>query len=235
MRYRKWLAALLTAATLSLPPVSEARESHFEGGAEEIEDYPVQTQDNGVHAWDETDDRADDWFTDSSKKEDYGSDSDDENGTGEDEEEKKKKARFIEICRDESFIYKMDRKTAHYTRIPHTIDEKMIDVWVKLEPLEYAPGEYTYPPKYYLEHYLIRPKRKQIQFLCEMEVTGRPGNDAAEDKIYDPRRWERLIPGSIEDTIFHAILQYKGKIHDESTANGKSVRDFVENTFNISL
>ncbi|MBR1761359.1 MAG: hypothetical protein IJ741_09320 [Schwartzia sp.] len=235
MRYGKWLAGLLAAAMLALPSGGEARESHFEGGSEEIEDEPIETKDTREAAWEESEVHADDWFTNPSKKEDYGSDEDDGSGTDEDEEEKKKKARFIEICRDESFIYKMDRKTAHYTRIPHTIDEKMIDVWVKLEPLETAPGEYTYPPKYYLEHYLIRPKRKQIQFLCEMEVSGRPGNDAAEDKIYDPRRWERLIPGSIEDTIYHAILQYKGKIYDESTANGKSARDYIENTFNISL
>ena len=67
-----------------------------------------------------------------------------------------------------------------------------------------------------------------------MEVSGRPGNDA-EDKRYDLRRWERLIPGSIEDTIYHAILQYKGKIHDESKADGTSVRDYIENTFNVSF
>ncbi len=125
-------------------------------------------------------------------------------------------------------------KTAHFTHIPHTIDEKMIDVWVKLEPLEYAPEDYSYPPKYFMEHYLLRLKRKQIQFLCEIEVSGRPNNET-EDKRYDPRRWETLIPGSIEDTIYHAVLQYKGKIHDESKANGTSVRDYVENTLNISL
>ena len=30
-------------------------------------------------------------------------------------------------------------------------------------------------------------------------------------------------------------LKHKGKIHDESAANGTSVRDYIENTFNISL
>ena len=229
MRYGKWLPAILMAAVLFLPMGIEARESHFEGGSEEIEAEPIETKDSREHAWDESEPRADDWFTNPSKNEDYGSDDkEDEDGS------QKKQSRFVEICRDESFIYSMDRKTAHFTRIPHTIDEKMIDVWVKLEPLEYAPGDYSYPPKYYLEHYLLRLKRKEIQFLCEIEVTGHPGNDA-EDKRYDPRRWERLIPGSIEDTVYHAVLQYKGKIHDESTANGRSVRDYVENTLNISL
>ena len=232
MRYGKWLAAVMAAAVFFAPTDMEARESHFEGGEEEIEDYPTRTQDEREHAWDESEDRADDWFTNPSEREDYGPDGED--GKDAEEAEKKKKARYIEICRDESFIYSMDRKAAFYTRIPHTIDEKMIDVWIKLEPLEYLPEDYTYPPKYYLEHYLLRPKRKQIQFLCEIEVSGRPANDV-EDKRYDPRRWERLIPGSIEDTIFHAVLQHKGKIHDESTANGTSVRDYIENTFNISL
>ena len=124
----------------------------------------METKETGEHARDESEPHADDWFTNPSEREDYGSDGED--GKDAEEAEKKKKARYIEICRDESFIYSMDRKAAFYTRIPHTIDEKMIDVWIKLEPLEYASEDYTYPPKYYLEHYLIRPKRKQIQFLC---------------------------------------------------------------------
>ena len=232
MRYGKWLTVMLAAVTLFLPSGLEARESRFEGEPEEIEDEQIEAKDTREHAWDDTEPYADDWFTNPSEKEDYGPDSDD--GKDAEDAEQKRKARYIEICRDESFIYSMDRKAAFYTHIPHTIDEKMIDVWIKLEPLEYAPEDYTYPPKYYLEHYLIRPKRKQIQFLCEIEVAGRPANDV-EDKRYDPRRWERLVPGSIEDTIFHAILQHKGKIHDESTANGTSARDYIENTLNISL
>ncbi len=229
MRYRKWSAVMLTVVMLSLPMGVEARESLFEGGAEEIEEEPAETKDTRVHAWDETEPHADDWFTNPDKREDYGSD----DKTSGDEEEKKKE-RFVEIYRDESFIYSMDKKTAHYTRIPHSIDEKMIDVWVKLEPLEYAPEDYSYPPKYYLEHYLIRPKKNQYQFLCEMEVAGHPTSEV-KDKRYDPRRWERLIPGSIEDTIYQAVLQHKGKIHDESSSNGKSIRDYIENTVNISL
>ena len=152
----------------------------------------------------------------------------------EDDSKEEELPRFIEIHRDESFIYFMDRKTAHYSRVPHTIKEDMINVWIKLEPLEYLEGDYTYPAKYYLEHYLIRPKRQQIQFLCEMEVAGRPSNDVV-DKPYDPRRWESLIPGSIEDIIYHAVMKHKEDVYDESSANGTAVRDFIENTINVSL
>ncbi|MBQ8698685.1 MAG: hypothetical protein IJ521_06770 [Schwartzia sp.] len=143
-------------------------------------------------------------------------------------------SRFIEILRDESFVYLMDRKTARFLPIPHMAKEKMIDVWIKLEPLEYLEGDYTYPAKYYLEHYLIRPKKQQIQFLAEMEVAGRPSSDA-ENKRYDGRRWEDLIPGTIEDAIYHAVLRHKGDIYDESSANGTAIRDFIENTINVSL
>ncbi len=222
MRHNHWIAAFLMMALIFTPSFVFAREAAFEGTSpepEEIEDY----EEKDVH--------ADDWFTNPSKNEDYGS----ENEENSDEEsEKKEKPRFIEIMRDDSFIYYMDRKTAHYTYIPHTIKEKMINVWIKLEPLDYAEGDYSYPPKYYLEHYLIRPKRQQIQFLCEMEVAGRPSNDV-EDKRYDPRCWEQLIPGSIEDTIYHAVMKHKGDIHDESNADGTSIRDFIENTVNVSL
>ncbi len=143
--------------------------------------------------------------------------------------------RFIEIHRDDSFIYKMDRKTARFLNIPHMAKEKMIDVWIKLEPREFLEGDYTFPAKYYLEHYLIRPKRQQIQFLAEMEVAGgRPTNDAL-NRRYDGRLWEDLIPGSIEDTIYHAVLLHKDDIYDESSSDGTSIRDYIENTVNISL
>lgn len=142
--------------------------------------------------------------------------------------------RFIEILRDDSFIYLMDRKTAHYEKVPHLAKEKMIDVWIKLAPLEFLEGDYTFPSKYYLEHYLIRPKKQQIQFLAEMEVFGRPSAEA-ENKRYDGRRWEYLIPGSIEDTIYHAVLRHKGEIYDESSSDGTSIRDYIENTINVSL
>ena len=75
-------------------------------------------------------------------------------GEEENAEVREEKPRFIEILRDESFIYLMDRKTARFLPIPHMAKEKMIDVWIKLEPLEFLENEYTYPSKYYLEHYL---------------------------------------------------------------------------------
>ena len=142
--------------------------------------------------------------------------------------------RFVEILRDGFFIYYMDKKTARYKNIPHVSKEKMIDVWIKLEPLEYAEGDYTYPSKFYLEHYLLRPKRQQIQFLAELEITGRPSNEV-KNLSYDARRWESLIPGSIEDSIYHAVMRHKSDIHDESTSDGTSIRDYIEDTLNISL
>lgn len=232
MRFGKWLAVLVSVAALSLPAGMEARESHFEGGSEEIEEIPVQTEDTREHAWDESEPRADDWFTNPSNNEDYGSKIEDD--SDERNEKKKEKQRFIEILRDDSFIYYIDRKTARFLNIPHVAKEKMIDVWIKLEPLEYAEGDYTYPAKFFLEHYLIRPKRQQIQFLAELEVTGRPSNETRNLK-YDGRRWEELIPGSIEDSIYHAVMRHKSDIHDESTSDGTSIRDYIEDTLNISL
>ena len=142
--------------------------------------------------------------------------------------------RFIEVLRDDSFIYLMDRKTAHYRKVPHLAKERMIDVWIKLEPLEFLEGDYTYPSKYYLEHYLIRPKTQQVMFLAELEVAGRPSNELKE-MPYDPRRWERLVPGSIEDSVIHAVMLNEGQVKDEAANGGASVRDYVENIFNISL
>ena len=84
----------------------------------------------------------------------------------------KEKDRFQEIFRDESFIYYMDMRSVRNVPIPNRQD-RMIDVWVKLKPNSFSDDEDAKAGKYYLEHYYLNPKSKQIQFLCELEVTGR--------------------------------------------------------------
>lgn len=78
---------------------------------------------------------------------------------------------------------------------------------------------YQYPPEdikvlrqqnYVLEHYYLRPKTKQIQFLCELEVFGRPQNTINE-RAYDYQNWENLVPGSVEATIYDATIKIIGK------------------------
>ena len=59
--------------------------------------------------------------------------------------------------------------------------------------------------KYFLEHYYIRPKARQIQFLCELEVIGRPQN-AISERPYEYKNWENLIPGSVESYIYSGTL-----------------------------
>ena len=59
--------------------------------------------------------------------------------------------------------------------------------------------------KYFLEHYYIRPKTKQIQFLCELEVIGRPQN-AISERPYEYKNWEYLIPGSVESYIYSGTI-----------------------------
>ena len=206
MRYDKWTATLVAFMVCCLPSGALARSSD--------PPEPILWEDSAAGS-------------SSSSGIDENSSSD---GTASEEQG----PRFIEILRDDSFIYLMDRKTAHYEKVPHLAKEKMIDVWIKLEPLEFLEGDYTFPSKYYLEHYLIRPKTQQVMFLAEMEVMGRPSNEIKE-MPYDPRRWEHLVPGSIEDSVFHAMMLNEGQVKDEAASGGTSIRDYVENIFNISL
>lgn len=235
MRYGKWLAAAITAAVFFLPSQIMAAENRCtceeNGGVCKCDrtiEQVVEELENRCRCT--LPDDLDYTSKSSVGRSSYGGSSSDGNETSAQEEE----PRFIEILRDDSFIYYMDRKTARFKNIPHMAKEKMIDVWIKLEPLEYAEGDYTFPAKFYLEHYLIRPKKQQIQFLAELEVKGRPSNETRNLK-YDGQRWEELIPGSIEDSIYHAVLLHKADIYDESTRDGTSIRDYIENTVNISL
>ena len=130
----------------------------------------------------------------------------------------KEKDRFQEIFRDDSFIYYMDMRSARNVPIPNR-QERMIDVWVKLKPNSFSDEEDAKAGKYYLEHYYINPKDKQIQFLCELEVTGRPSN-AIKERPYSSQNWENLVPGSVEDDIYHAVVE---KAKSSSSIGGVAI------------
>ena len=130
----------------------------------------------------------------------------------------KEKDRFQEIFRDESFIYYMDTRSVRNVPIPNRQD-RMIDVWVKLKPNSFSDDGDAKAGKYYLEHYYLNPKSKQIQFLCELEVTGRPSN-AIKERPYSSQNWENLVPGSVEDDIYHAVVK---KAKSSSSIGGVEV------------
>ena len=125
--------------------------------------------------------------------------------------------------------------------MPYMANEYMADVWVRMierEPkqldddMAYYGADnfraqialarekgYQYPPEdikvlrqqsYVLEHYYLRPKTQQIQFLCELEVFGRPQN-AINERAYDYKNWENLVPGSVESAIYDATIKIIGK------------------------
>lgn len=87
--------------------------------------------------------------------------------------------------------------------------------------------------KFFLEHYYIRPKTKQIQFLCELEVIGHPQNTVSE-REYAYKNWENLIPGSIESMIYQTTIK---EVH-RSRADIKghmSVADMFDEYLRISI
>lgn len=145
-----------------------------------------------------------------------------------------KKERFQEIFRDHSFIYYMDTKSARYIPMPNR-QEKMLDVWIKLIPYGVsAEDQDEKTGKYYLEHYYINPKTQQIQFLCELEVTGRPSN-AIKERPYSSQNWENLIPGSVEDDIYHSVVK---KVKSSSSVGGSmspSIKDMLDDYLNIAI
>lgn len=154
-------------------------------------------------------------------------------------DEKQKKAdseekRFVELLKDNGFTYYLDTKNARWIRMPHSGNEYIADVWVKLIQTDDS-GEYSYPAKYFLAHYYVRPNTQQIQFLSELEVTGRPDN-AIKERPYSMQNWENLVPGSVEDELYHGIVKNmkKNRLGGKSS-NGMSVRDMVEEYLRISL
>ena len=141
--------------------------------------------------------------------------------------------RYFKLMADDSFVYYMDKKSAKWILCPNSRDEYIVDVWIRLEPIaDGADTKYSYPAKYYLEHYYLRPDKEQIQFLCELEVTGRPDNNVNQ-RSYDSHNWESLVPESIEDVIYQNVVK-KMKKRNADFWN-IPVGDIMEDWFRISI
>ena len=152
-------------------------------------------------------------------------------------------SRYKTIFTDNGFTYYLDVKNTRWVPRPYSSSEYMIDAWVRL--VENTTGEPVAedgkirPAKYFLEHYYISPERRQIMFMSELEVTGRPDN-AVKERAYDPRNWEQLVPGSVEDELYGAITaqmksapgQRHGLLRGTS---GMSLRDMIEEYARVSF
>ena len=150
-----------------------------------------------------------------------------------DEENNQIADRYVKLMADDSFVYYMDKKSAKWILCPNSRDEYIVDVWIRLEPIaDGADTKYSYPAKYYLEHYYLRPDKEQVQFLCELEVTGRPDNNVNQ-RSYDSHNWESLVPESIEDVIYQNVVK-KMKKRNADFWN-IPVGDIMEDWFRISI
>lgn len=145
--------------------------------------------------------------------------------------------RYVKIFQDNSYSYLMDMQTARWITCPHTAGEQILDVWIKLDSMGGTTDDstqYSYPGKYYLEHYYIRPDKQQIQFLSELEVTGRPSN-AIQERSYNAANWENLVPGSIEEEIYHAVVKNAYTLVKQKQNAKTEARDALEELLRISL
>ncbi len=174
---------------------------------------------------------------------------------------KQLKKRFVKLAVDETYIYYLDRTSVQWRKMPYSSSEYIADFWVRmiarepqndedsygadddsLEILSAREKGYRYRPEdeevlrrqsYVLEHYYLRPKTQQIQFLCELEVFGRPQNTINE-REYDYRNWENLVPGSVESVIYTSVI----KLIDTSKADAKghmTFSDMLDEYLRISL
>lgn len=150
------------------------------------------------------------------------------------------KPRFVKLAVDDTYTYYLDKNSVQWKKMPYSSSEYMADVWIRMVEREAKPLEddmaaygadnfnaeialaaeqgYQYTPEdlsvlsaqaYVLEHYYLRPKTNQIQFLCELEVFGRPQNTINE-RAYDYKNWENLVPGSVESVIYATVLKTIG-------------------------
>ena len=172
--------------------------------------------------------------------------------------------RFVKLAVDETYTYYLDKTSVQWRRMPYSSSEYIADVWVRLiervpkqlddDMAAYASDKYNaevtlareqgyqYSPEdlkvlrsssYVLEHYYLRPKTKQIQFLCELEVFGRPQNTVNE-RAYDYKNWENLVPGSVESIIYAATIKIIGTYKADAKGH-MTFSDMLDEYLRISL
>lgn len=220
--------ALMIAASLSAPTAFAGTETTAQ--PEEISDTTS----------------ADDWFSTPEETEKITHETKEETKKRKDKED----ARYTLLLSDSGYDYYLDHRASHWSQLPHG-SEQILDTWVKLVPQKTEEesaqdGSYTYPQKFYLAHYYIRPKTQQIQFLSELEVTGGRPDNTVQGRGYNAQNWEDLTPDSIEDEIYHnALTQFKNRknkknpLHFFTDLTGedgpKNLRDAIEEYFRISI
>ena len=158
-------------------------------------------------------------------------------------ERRERDSRYKTLFTDNNFTYYLDEKNTRWIPRPYQSSAYIIDTWVRL--VENTTGEQVAedgkirPAKYFIEHYYISPAKREIMFISELEVTGRPEN-AVKERAYDPKNWEQLVPGSIEDEIYEAVTARMKSAPGQrggllSGTSGMSLRDVVEEYVRISL
>ena len=158
-------------------------------------------------------------------------------------ERRERDSRYKTLFTDNNFTYYLDEKNTRWIPRPYQSSAYIIDTWVRL--VENTTGEQVAedgkirPAKYFIEHYYISPAKREIMFISELEVTGRPEN-AVKERAYDPKNWEQLVPGSIEDEIYEAVTARMKSAPGQrggllSGTSGMSLRDMVEEYARISF
>ena len=114
------------------------------------------------------------------------------------------------------WIRMIEKSPSHYDDMPSDLydylsaeDDEINEAAAKGIAYDEVDVRVLRSKKYFLEHYYIRPKTRQIQFLCELEVIGRPQNTISE-RPYEYKNWEGLIPGSVESSIYNGVLSEIG-------------------------
>ena len=224
---RMALAAMLSFALVL--PTAAASDMEEDAEPEEIGDMSDMTS-------------ADDWFASAEESEAIKSETEDQA----DKRKDKERERYAYLLSDSGYDYFLDGRATHWIPLPYRDDEYIVDTWLKIVPTDSTDdpesGNYSYPQKYYLAHYYVRPKTQQIQFLSELEVSGERPDNTVKGRGYMPRNWEDLAPGSIEDEVYRGTLASIKKHGDKWTkifgshyTGPRKLRDFVEEYLRIAI
>lgn len=116
----------------------------------------------------------------------------------------KEDIRYLRICTRNDLDYFLDQATAKKIRHPY-LKEDLWDIWLKIKENENAA--YTYPEVYTMEHYYVRLIKPELQRMQRIQMEEESALEYVLQTPFQEKNWKILIPGSIEEEIYWAIIK----------------------------
>lgn len=111
----------------------------------------------------------------------------------------------ILLYSDDDYDYFINTGALRKIQHPYIKGQELVDVWIKVEGN--ANDIVYYPVNYTMQHYYMRLDQPQVQMVTSVECYSSGQTHVAVDKPYLEDAWCDIIPMSVEEACYFAIME----------------------------